>query len=60
MSETFLSDAGSLFFAAWIVVVAAVGIVAFGRDLFPAKAHLEASRPSSAADVVRPTRSNIR
>ena len=61
MSESFLSDAGSLFFAAWILVVAAVSIVAFGRDLFPAKAQIDSSGRSSAADkfhAIDPTTAN--
>ncbi|HEY1678773.1 MAG TPA: hypothetical protein VGG04_13750 [Candidatus Sulfotelmatobacter sp.] len=37
MSEFFLSDAGSLFFIAWIIVVGAVSIVAFGQDLVPTR-----------------------
>jgi hypothetical protein len=37
MSEFFLFDAGSLFFIAWIIVVGAVSIVAFGRDLVPTR-----------------------
>jgi hypothetical protein len=52
MGESFLSDAGSIFFAAWILVVAGVSIVAFGRDLFPSKAHFDAprqSRPTNSA-----------
>jgi hypothetical protein len=61
MSESFLSDAGSLFFAAWILIVAAVSIVAFGRDLFPPKAHIDTSRPSSASGTfpgIDPTTAN--
>jgi len=37
-SDTFLSDASWLFFAAWSVVIAAVSIAAFGRDLLPSRA----------------------
>jgi hypothetical protein len=32
-SHAFLSDAASCFFIAWMVIVVAVGIIAFGRDL---------------------------
>jgi hypothetical protein len=35
MRDSFLSDAGWLFFAVWSVVVALVALVAFGRDIFP-------------------------
>jgi hypothetical protein len=40
MSDSFLSDAGWLFFAAWSVVIGAVSIAAFGHDLLPSKARL--------------------
>ena len=33
--DSFLFDAGWLFFAAWIVVIAGVSVAAFGRDFFP-------------------------
>jgi len=35
LSESYLLDAGWLFFVAWSVVVGAVSIAAFGRDLIP-------------------------
>ena len=34
-ADTFLFNAGSIFFAAWIVIIAAITIPAFGRDLLP-------------------------
>lgn len=37
MSDSFLSNAGSVFFAFWSLVVGAVGVAAFGRDLFPTR-----------------------
>jgi hypothetical protein len=37
MSDSFLSDAGWLFFAAWSVVIGAVSIAAFGHDLLPSR-----------------------
>lgn len=48
MSDSLLFDAGSLFFAAWIVVVAAVSLAAFGRELLPTKARLEPANESNA------------
>lgn len=33
MAEVFIFDAGWLFFAAWGIVLAAVGIIAFGQDI---------------------------
>jgi hypothetical protein len=38
VDDSFLSDVAWLFFAAWSVVVAAVSLAAFGRDLFPSRA----------------------
>ena len=50
--DSFLFDAGSLFFAAWIAVLAAVTITAFGRELLPAKALSDPSRKPQSADRV--------
>ena len=55
LTDSFLADAGWLFFAAWSAVVAAVSIIAFGRDLLPWKAHLDSAPQSQPADRVRPT-----
>jgi len=44
VGDSFLSDAGWLFFAAWSVIVAVVGLAAFGRDLFPSKARRDPSQ----------------
>ena len=38
--NSFLLDAGWLFFAAWSVIVGAVSVAAFGRDLLPSRAPL--------------------
>jgi hypothetical protein len=46
-ADTFLFDAGSIFFAAWIAVVAAVTITAFGRDLLSSEAHLDPAKSHS-------------
>jgi hypothetical protein len=35
MSDSYLLDAGWLFFAAWSLVVIVVSVKAFGSDLFP-------------------------
>lgn len=35
IAQVFIFDLGWLFFAAWGMVLAAVGAIAFGRDLFP-------------------------
>jgi len=33
LAQTFVFDLGWLFFAAWATVIAALGVVAFGRDI---------------------------
>ncbi|MFZ0817793.1 MAG: hypothetical protein WAM78_19870 [Candidatus Sulfotelmatobacter sp.] len=35
MAQVFVFDVGWAFFAAWGMVLAAVSIIAFGRDLLP-------------------------
>jgi hypothetical protein len=35
LAEVLIFDLGWIFFAAWGMVLAAVGAIAFGRDLFP-------------------------
>jgi len=35
LAQVFIFDLGWVFFAAWGMVLAAVGAIAFGRDLFP-------------------------
>lgn len=51
-SDSFLSNAGWIFFAAWSVVVAAVSIAAFGRDLLPFRARIESLPGSRHSDPV--------
>ncbi len=43
MSDSFLSDAGSLFFAIWSLIIGAVTLKAFGRDLISSKARSDTS-----------------
>lgn len=38
MSDTYLFDAGWLFFAGWSLVLVALGLIAFGKELVPAPA----------------------
>jgi hypothetical protein len=57
ISDSFLSNAGWLFFAAWSATVLVVSIVAFGRDLVPRRAHFSPAPKSQAADQVRSTQS---
>ena len=58
LADSFLFNAGWLFFAAWTAVVAALSIVAFGRDLLPRRAHLHPLPKSQPADQVRPNQSS--
>jgi len=51
MSDSFLSDAGSLFFAVWSLIIGAVTLKAFGRDLLSSKA--ASDRSGKALDKVR-------
>jgi hypothetical protein len=52
-TDTFLFNAGSLFFAAWIAIIAGVTVAAFGRDLLPWKAHPNPTHKPNPADHVR-------
>lgn len=55
-SESFLSNAGWIFFAAWSAIIAAISIAAFGRDLFPWTAHLDSAPKPRPSKQVRHTR----
>jgi hypothetical protein len=57
LSDSLLFDAGSLFFAAWIAVIAAVSLAAFGRDLIPLRAQ---PNPAQEARAAEPARSDPR
>jgi hypothetical protein len=57
VSDSFLSNAGWLFFAAWTAIIAALGIVAFGRDLLPRRPQLDPADKPQPTDHVRTTRS---
>jgi hypothetical protein len=46
MSDSILTDLGSLFFVVWSLVIAAVSIAAFGRDLLSSVARAR-SEPKS-------------
>ena len=48
-SDSYLFDAGWLFFMGWSVVVAVVSITAFGRDLIPFRSTLKQSRETPKA-----------
>jgi len=48
-SDSYLFDAGWLFFMGWSVIVAVVSITAFGRDLIPFRSTLKQSRETPKA-----------
>jgi hypothetical protein len=57
MVDSYLFDIGWMFFAAWSLVVFAVCVAAFGRDLFPQPKHSNWARDlqtvkSSAARTI--------
>jgi hypothetical protein len=49
--DSILFDAGSLFFAALIVVIAGISLAAFGGDLFPSRAHLDPTSESASTSA---------
>jgi amino acid transporter len=52
-ADTFLFNAGWLFFAAYTIVVAGVTVAAFGRSLFPSKAQNDPTQAPPTADLSR-------
>jgi len=52
MIESFLSNAGWLFFAAYSAIVSAVSYAAFGRDLLTSKTSMKPIEESTSADAV--------
>lgn len=58
MNDSYLFDAGWLFFAAWSVIVAAVSVAAFGRDIFP-RTQLEPAPQDQTSDAARSTEPHL-
>jgi hypothetical protein len=54
MSDSYLFDAGWLFFAAWSIVLAVVSVAAFGRDLIPSRVLIDPAQNAESARVDRP------
>jgi hypothetical protein len=54
LTESYLLDAGWLFFAAWSVIVAVVTIAAFGRDFFPSKTRMGRAPEAGSTKTARP------
>jgi hypothetical protein len=59
MNDSYLLDAGWLFFAAWSIIVIVVSLTAFRSDLFPAQARLDPAR-EAPPDPSRPEESGAR
>ena len=54
LSDSILSNAGWLFFAAYSAIVAVVNWAAFGRDLLPAKAQVNVPQKNRREDPAQP------
>jgi hypothetical protein len=48
INDSYVFDAGWLFFAAWSIIVAVVSVAAFRRDLFPSTKLELAHHPQTA------------
>lgn len=46
VSDSFLSNAGWVFFATWSAILAVLCAVAFRHDLLPSRAHIDADKAS--------------
>jgi hypothetical protein len=46
MMTEFLTDAASIFFAGWTLIIASLSAIAFGPDLFPSKVAIASRRLS--------------
>jgi hypothetical protein len=58
-TESFLSNAGWFFFSVWSVIVAAVSITAFGRDLLASKAQIEPLPKAHPSDSIQPNKTGL-
>jgi hypothetical protein len=56
LSDSILSNAGWLFFAAYSAIVAVVNWAAFGRDVLSAKAEVDSPQKNRPADPAQPAR----
>ena len=60
VSDSFLSNAGWLFFAGWGLIIAVVSAVAFGRDLLRWRPHLDPVQQVHPPERLHPGQSNFR
>jgi hypothetical protein len=52
-ADTFLLNAGWIFFVAWTVVVAGITVAAFGRNPFPSKAQCDPAQAPPKTQLAR-------
>ena len=57
VSDSFLSNAGWIFFAGWSAILTVLCAVAFRHDLLPSRAHIDAEGTSNRP--IRPSHSRI-
>ncbi len=50
INDAYVFEAGWLFFAAWSAIVAGVSLAAFGRDLIPSRAQIDATQKDRAPE----------
>ena len=48
MAQVFVVDVGWAFFAAWGMVLAAISVIAFGRDILPSRSTQPANKNTAA------------
>ena len=64
MTDSYLLDAGWLFFTAWSIVVIVVSVKAFGSDLFPKlfprEEHRDSAQSSRSTNSALASKSEIR
>jgi hypothetical protein len=58
-SDSFLFDAGWLFFAAWSVIVAIISLTAFRGDLLPSQARLQLANQDQTAKPSQPAENRL-
>jgi len=54
MSDSYMLDASWVLFGVWSVIVAAVSVAAFGRELLPFRAQLDSPQNVPPTDHARP------
>lgn len=60
MSDSILADAGSYFFVVWSLIIGAVTVKVFGRDLIPSGEESNSFRNPAGLEKTRPDPPAIR